>query len=927
MKKWKYYLLFIFTFYLFVPRIYALTIRETMDNNDGFSTLEEGSVIIGVTRFSTDTIVTASRAAMAGANDAMLYVFQNGTSDGYDSPGVYYYVDSYVGWFYMDSDNNAVAVTDEDELEELSKLDIYYVDNVEKVLEIDYLSNNIDLNSLPSGVTFKDNKLYVNATISKFEFMTNDNEKVSFVLDSTISSFVEDTKNCYTVVDGVITNYDSTCVCDVVIPVTLNGEKITGIGVDAFKEANLVNVVIPSEINSLGSNSFVGNKLESVIIKDKYDEDDFEFYGDNVFGEFDSVVYDNELTRILNYVNDEYVLKYYKNFDIENLKGNQKREYGMRDYLSFSLIDKFSNNGYSKDYYYCYDECNFNDKYVNGDGYTLKDVYGVSLIYLEDYKYNFILEKYDISRNKVYTVNKEMNVMFKESGIKEDYNIVIDAINNLENVDTDDEAALYRDAITRFKYLEDLEDKYGIEFILTPKGYGGEFQDKDNIKNVLEGRQAYYLKNDVLYYHMNDIELRYHINYYIPTIYPKDYENMDLYIDAVLDKFTIDTGVNNYEIIYNDDGSIYGLSNKKYNTGLVYNIELFNVDYSEKWIIEIVDYYDDQYDSNGYTKTECFEFSDGTITGYNGECGPNIRIPNKINGIDVIEVSRDNIYNESDFAITSVILPNTLKKIGSYAFNDNRLEEIIIPESVVEIGENAFSYNRIKNLVIPNSVVEIGYNSFYYNAIENLEIGTGLTKIGGSAFERNNIKNLVIPSNVKDIRYNAFASNSIETLVISEGVELIGSDCFMNNKIKELSLPESLQGIDGGAFTNNQLSLEDAFIYARKYDEEEDKYVDDFENLVSYGGSNRDVVVIPSDVKIIGSNALKYSNINSVVLPYGLEKIDYSALAFNNLTKLCIPDTVKDIKTDSLIYNKFSGDNSFIYTCDKNGNIDYSNVV
>ena len=35
--------------------------------------------------------------------------------DNYENPGVYYYVDSYVGWFFLDSDNKATAVTDEDE--------------------------------------------------------------------------------------------------------------------------------------------------------------------------------------------------------------------------------------------------------------------------------------------------------------------------------------------------------------------------------------------------------------------------------------------------------------------------------------------------------------------------------------------------------------------------------------------------------------------------------------------------------------------------------------------------------------------------------------------------------------------------------------------------------------------------------------------
>ena len=54
------------------------------------------------------------------------------------------------------------------------------------------------------------------------------------------------------------------------------------------------------------------NQLESVTIKDKYSESDFSFYGDNVFGDFNKVIYDNELTRMLSYVDDDYIFKYYK---------------------------------------------------------------------------------------------------------------------------------------------------------------------------------------------------------------------------------------------------------------------------------------------------------------------------------------------------------------------------------------------------------------------------------------------------------------------------------------------------------------------------------------------------------------------------------------------------------------------------------------
>lgn len=296
MKKCRFLWLFIFIFILLIPRAKALTVRETIYENDGYSTLDEGSVIIGVTRFSPNKIVTASRAALAGADDVKLHLLQNGNVNDYEAPGVYYYIDSYVGWFFLDSDNNATPVVDEEELEELSKIDIYYVDNVEKVLQVDYLDGNIDESTLPTEIKFNDNKLFINATISEFEFKTEDQKEVSFVFDSTISQFVRDIKTCYTVDNGMITSYNFECGSEVVIPLEYNNEKITGISDNAFRDTNIVRVVIPNEINSLGSNSFADNDdLLEVLILGKSSSKDFEYFGNNVFGDFKDIVYENKV--------------------------------------------------------------------------------------------------------------------------------------------------------------------------------------------------------------------------------------------------------------------------------------------------------------------------------------------------------------------------------------------------------------------------------------------------------------------------------------------------------------------------------------------------------------------------------------------------------------------------------------------------------
>ncbi|GHV11681.1 hypothetical protein FACS189491_03340 [Spirochaetia bacterium] len=65
--------------------------------------------------------------------------------------------------------------------------------------------------------------------------------------------------------NGVITKY-SGWDTEVVIPATIGGKKITAIGDNAFKKADLTSVVIPEGIRMIGEYAFAENKLTTVTI-------------------------------------------------------------------------------------------------------------------------------------------------------------------------------------------------------------------------------------------------------------------------------------------------------------------------------------------------------------------------------------------------------------------------------------------------------------------------------------------------------------------------------------------------------------------------------------------------------------------------------------------------------------------------------------
>jgi hypothetical protein len=149
-----------------------------------------------------------------------------------------------------------------------------------------------------------------------------------------------------------------------------------------------------------------------------------------------------------------------------------------------------------------------------------------------------------------------------------------------------------------------------------------------------------------------------------------------------------------------------------------------------------------------------------------------------------------NNYNSSDFVIqtgklqkyngksTEVIIPNTVKEIGEYAFNlcSDRLKSIVIPNSVTHIGEMAF-YNcdSLTSIVIPNSVVHIGQFAFFYcSNLTSIVISNSLVHIGESAFENcSSLTSIIIPNSVTHIGYSAFGNcSNLKDLKLPLGITL-----------------------------------------------------------------------------------------------------------------------------------------------------------
>ncbi|MBQ8474286.1 MAG: leucine-rich repeat domain-containing protein, partial [Clostridia bacterium] len=141
----------------------------------------------------------------------------------------------------------------------------------------------------------------------------------------------------------------------------------------------------------------------------------------------------------------------------------------------------------------------------------------------------------------------------------------------------------------------------------------------------------------------------------------------------------------------------YGSAGYNYAVANSIDYEIFNPDTTPETYVENGVTY---YIMNGEAVAIAFDESTTEVT-----------IPATVNGYPVTEII--GAFNGCS-EITSVILPEGLKVIGNYTFKEcSLLAEIELPESLVSIGEYAFaSCSALTSISIPDSVTSIGFSTF-----------------------------------------------------------------------------------------------------------------------------------------------------------------------------------------------------------------------
>ncbi|HHT82372.1 MAG TPA: leucine-rich repeat protein [Acholeplasmataceae bacterium] len=312
------------------------------------------------------------------------------------------------------------------------------------------------------------------------------------------------------------------------------------------------------------------------------------------------------------------------------------------------------------------------------------------------------------------------------------------------------------------------------------------------------------------------------------------------------------------------------------------------------------------------------------ITGYR-QNATKIKIPNKINGYDVVSIANE-AFAERQFE--EVILNSNLKRIGANAFKNNRvltsieipdgvtlyygvfagnhslvdvklpsdlevipislfegcisLETIDIPNSVTTIYHKAFRQTKLKNIDIPNSVQIIGNNVFTETQIKELNLPEELIYLGtlsGMSY----LETFNFPKNMTEIPARFLESNkTIKHLEIPERITHIGEYAFTNTNIETLIIPNTTTFDEGLFFQSKQLK---AFTIPSSMTSIP-------KNTFAFSGL--ETIHIPSTINYIGINAFGYArNLHTVTFEEGVKSIESGAFMFTeSLREITIPESV-----------------------------------
>jgi len=305
-------------------------------------------------------------------------------------------------------------------------------------------------------------------------------------------------------------------------------------------------------------------------------------------------------------------------------------------------------------------------------------------------------------------------------------------------------------------------------------------------------------------------------------------------------------------------------------------------------------------------------------------------------------------------ALTSVIIPNSVTRIGGAFSFCAKLTSIIIPNSVTEIGIFAFSEcSSLTSVILSASVKKIKELAFSGTSIVSFTVHPDnlfFTSEDGVLFNKDKTKlieypkgrqgNYVIPNGVTKIRDYAFSGcRGLNSIVIPKSVTKIGRCAFSYCGLKSVAISASVRKIGYRAFCgcselvnitvqpeNAVYVSQDGVLFNKNKTE-----------LMAYPAERQEKhYIIPNSVTKISYGAFNFAKLISLAVPSSIIEMEVP-WEFENctdLTSINIYDSIQEIekhpfvnKNDAVLkfatrlnlhlQSDFSSENGVLFNQDK----------
>lgn len=296
------------------------------------------------------------------------------------------------------------------------------------------------------------------------------------------------------------------------------------------------------------------------------------------------------------------------------------------------------------------------------------------------------------------------------------------------------------------------------------------------------------------------------------------------------------------------------------------------------------------------------------INKYKGE-GGDVVIPDTYEGKPIVAIGEKAFDPDGKgfSKITSITMPDTVKTIGDWAFNECiKMETIKLSSNLEAIGENAFQRcDSLTEINVPETVTEIKDLAFTMcEKLKNINVADGNANykdIDGILFDKDGkvlinypagrtAKEYNIPEGTELVHADAFKlyygnkTSALTNVTFPSTLKEIGDRAFMQTKLESITI---VPGIKMGEYVFDQCKNAKTAVVQEG--------VTKLESGMLYALESCETVKLPSTLKEIGYRAFDRLAATNIELPEGLEVIGEEAFECSKLTSITIPASVKTI--------------------------------